>query len=160
MPAHHSQDREIERKYLLTGRPARVDDANSVEIDQGYLPGARINERVRRMQDARGAMTYFRTVKAGAGLERFEVEEETTIQFFEAVWPLTRGARVRKRRYYVRDGDLTWEIDEFLDRPDLWLAEVELEHVDHAVAVPAWLAPCVVREVTLEKAFTNHALAK
>ncbi|HXT14901.1 MAG TPA: hypothetical protein VN706_04685 [Gemmatimonadaceae bacterium] len=160
MPAHHSQDREIERKYLLTGRPTRLDDANSVEIDQGYLPGARINERVRRIKDARGAMTYFRTVKAGSGLERFEAEEETTIQFFEAVWPLTRGARVRKRRYYVRDGDLRWEIDEFLDRPDLWLAEVELEHVDHAVAVPSWLAPCVVREVTLEKAFTNHALAK
>jgi CYTH domain-containing protein len=160
MPSQKRQDREIERKYLLTGRPERVAAARSVEVDQGYLPGERINERIRRVRDADGTVTYVRTLKSGSGLERIEIEEETTRDFFEAVWPTTRGARVRKRRYYVPDGQVTWEIDEFLDRPDLWLAEVELDSVEQEVEIPGWLAPSVVREVTLESEYTNHALAK
>jgi CYTH domain-containing protein len=160
MPSQKTANREIERKYLLSGRPSGVDGARSVEVDQGYLPGDRINERVRRMRDADGAVTYFRTIKAGAGLERLEVEEETTQAFFETVWPLTRGARVHKRRHYVPGDGVTWEIDEFLDRGGLWLAEVELDHVERQVVVPDWLAGVVVREVTHEPAYTNHALAK
>jgi hypothetical protein len=38
-------NREIERKYLLTALPPRVLTAPAVYIDQGYLPGVRINER-------------------------------------------------------------------------------------------------------------------
>ena len=160
MPSQQTSNREIERKYLLSGRPPGVEGARSVEVDQGYLPGNRINERVRRMRDAAGLVTYFRTIKAGAGLERLEIEEETTQLFFETVWPLTRGARVHKRRHYMPGDGVTWEIDEFLDRPELWLAEVELDHVGHEVALPEWLAGHVVREVTHEPAYTNHALAK
>src|SRR5690242_13636400 len=129
-------DREIERKYLLRGLPGRVASAESIEIDQGYIPGERIGERIRRSRMADGAVKYFRTLKAGSGLERMEIEEETNEEFFHAVWPLTRGARVRKRRYLIPDRDVVWEIDEFLDRPDMWLAEVELEHVDHQVTIP------------------------
>ena len=151
---------EIERKYLLAGLPARVGGTKCVEVDQGYVPGARINERIRRMKDASGEATYFRTVKAGSGLERIEIEEETSREFFEAVWPLTRGARVWKRRYYIPEGDVVWEIDEFLDRPNLWLAEVELTHAEQVVDVPEWLAAVIVREVTFEPEYTNHALAK
>lgn len=154
------ENREIERKYLLSGLPTRVRDARVVDVEQGYLPGARINERVRRVKDATGALKYFRTLKAGSGLDRMEIEEETTREFFEAVWPLTRGARVAKRRYYVPEGGVTWEIDEFVDRPNLWLAEVELTHAAQQVDVPAWLASVLVREVTLEPEYTNRALAK
>lgn len=160
MPSQRTADREIERKFLLSGRPPRVEGARALEVDQGYLPGDRINERVRRMKDASGAVSYFRTIKAGSGLERLEVEEQTTPAFFEAVWPLTRGARVNKRRYYVAGDGVTWEIDEFLDRPSFWLAEVELDHAGHEVAIPDWLAPYVVREVTEDGEYTNHALAK
>src|SRR5579884_1859308 len=136
MPSQHHLNREIERKYLLSGRPSALDAARSVEVDQGYLPGTRINERVRRMRNAEGALSYYRTIKAGAGLERLEIEEQTTQAFFEAVWPLTRGARVHKRRYYVPVDGVTWEIDEFLDRADMWLAEVELDRAEQQVTVP------------------------
>ena len=152
-------DREIERKYLLRSLPERVRDARSVEVDQGYLPGTRINERIRRMRSSDGAR-FFRTIKIGAGLERFELEEETTEAFFNTVWPLTRGARIFKRRYYVPDGDVVWEIDEFLDRPAFWLAEVELESADQRVKIPEWLEGVVEREVTDERGYTNHALAR
>jgi CYTH domain-containing protein len=109
---------EIERKYLLRGRPPRTVGAPSVEIDQGYIPGERIRERVRR---ARGAndVRYYRTIKMGAGIQRIEIEEEAPEEFFQAVWPLTVGRRVHKRRYLVDDSGLVWEIDEFLDRPSL-----------------------------------------
>lgn len=153
--------REIERKYLLRALPPAelLADATVLEIDQGYLPGVRINERLRRSLGPDGAK-YYRTMKFGGGMDRLELEDETTEDYFTATWPFTRGARVWKRRYMIPDRDVVWEIDEFLDRPGLWLAEVELEHVDHAVTIPEWLAPVLVREVTFEKGFTNRALAR
>jgi CYTH domain-containing protein len=154
-----ANDREIERKYLLRALPSRVRDAESLEIDQGYLPGVRINERIRRARGA-DAVHFYRTIKTGAGIERLEIEEETTEQFFAAVWPLTRGARVHKRRYLIPDGDVTWEIDEFLDRDGLWLAEIELDAVDQVVAIPAWLRDVLDREVTDDPQYTNYALAR
>lgn len=155
-----TNDQEIERKYLLRGLPARVEGAPSLEIDQGYIPGVRIQERIRRARPSSGEVKYFRTLKSGSGLVRTEVEDETTEEFFLAVWPLTRGARVQKRRYLIPDGDVIWEIDEFLDRGGMWLAEVELERADQAVTIPEWLTPVLVREVTTEKGYSNRALAK
>jgi CYTH domain-containing protein len=55
---------------------------------------------------------------------------------------------------------VTWEIDEFLDRQGLWLAEIELERVDDHVVPPDWLRQVIEREVTDEPQYTNHALAR
>lgn len=128
-----------------------------LEIEQGYLPGKRLAERLRHLRD-NGAKRWLRTVKLGSGTVRTEVEEETTRELFAAMWPLTEGHRVRKRRYAIVDGPITWEIDEFLDR-DLVLAEVELPSASVAIEPPSWLAPLVVREVTEESAFANVNLA-
>jgi CYTH domain-containing protein len=152
-------DYEIERKYLLRGLPDRVAGAPVLEIEQGYIPGERITERVRRARADHGTR-YYRTIKAGSGLVKLEVEEEITDELFIALWPLTRGARVAKRRYLIREADVVWEIDEFVDRADLWFAEVELQDAGQIVSIPAWLEPYVVREVTEDRAFTNRALAK
>ncbi|HEY4307084.1 MAG TPA: hypothetical protein VGM82_21615 [Gemmatimonadaceae bacterium] len=161
LDANPSDNREIERKYLLRALPpaAVLAGATSLEIDQGYLPGVRINERLRRSRGVDG-VKYYRNMKFGTGMDRLELEDETSAEFFEATWPFTRGVRVWKRRYMIPDRDVIWEIDEFLDRPDLWLAEVELDHVDQAVTIPDWLAPVLVREVTLEKGYSNRALAR
>jgi adenylate cyclase len=152
-------NREIERKYLLTALPPRTRTASALHIDQGYLPGRRINERVRRTERD-GSLRYYRTIKSGAGIEKLEIEEETDERFFSAVWPLTLGHRVEKRRYEVPEGELVWEIDEFLDRSGLWLAEVELNAVDQHVTVPGWLAEFVEREVTEDGRYTNYALSR
>ncbi len=154
----HTNDREIERKYLLRDLPELARTAPSVEIDQGYLPGDRILERLRRITSPDG-VRYVRTIKMGSGIERIEIEEETTEVFFAMVWPLTRGRRVQKRRYRVPDGAVVWEVDEFVDRV-LVLAEVELERMDQAVVIPAWLAPVLDREVTEEPDFSNYRLAR
>jgi CYTH domain-containing protein len=90
---------------------------------------------------------------------RIEIEEATPLALFEAMWPLTHQARIRKDRYVVAHGPHRWEIDVFLDR-DLVLAEVELDEVHEVAEFPAWLAPFVERDVTTDPAYLNSELAR
>ncbi|HTO71191.1 MAG TPA: CHAD domain-containing protein [Myxococcota bacterium] len=148
---------EIERKYLLRGLPERVRGAEAIEIEQGYLPGGAVRERLRRAVGPRSTRLT-RTVKLGTGVVRAEFEEEISEHEFVRLWPLTDGARLRKRRYRVPAGSLVWEIDEFTDRP-LYLAEIELPTEDTPVEIPEWLAPHLEREVTGEPEYANLNLA-
>jgi CYTH domain-containing protein len=153
---------EVERKYLLRFVPEEARAGRRMDIAQGYIPGARLHERVRRVTVRRAGKPehlFYRTVKLGEGVARVEIEEETTAAIFEVMWPLTRGHRLRKRRYAVDVDGRTWEIDEFKHR-DLVLAEIELESEDETVVIPKWLAAAVQREVTLEPAFQNINLAR
>jgi CHAD domain-containing protein/CYTH domain-containing protein len=150
-------DVEIERKYLLSGLPPTLVDRTFREIEQGYIPGQRLQERVRRVRRD-GLEWYVRTVKVGTGIRRIELQDETDRETFEVLWPLTSGCRVMKRRYRVQEAGLTWEVDEFTDR-DLVLAEVELQSEDVQPRLPDWLAPYVVREVTGESEYVNVNLA-
>lgn len=156
--AHAKATIEIERKYLLDKFPAGASGAPVEEIEQGYLPGTMLRERLRRITTPE-SVRWYRTVKTGMGLVRTELEEETTREVFEAMWPLTEGKRVHKQRHRVADGELAWEIDHFLDR-DLTLAEIELPDAETVVEVPEWLAPHVVREVTEEVVYVNYNLAR
>lgn len=159
LEAHGAEAVEIERKYLLSALPDEVDGHPSAELWQGYVPGRRLVERVRRVKDADGER-YYRTVKGGRGVHRIEVEEETSREIFEVLWALTGGRRVHKRRWFVPGTAHTWEIDSFLDGRHLWLAEVELASEQETAEIPAWLERYVVREVTLESEYGNLALAK
>jgi CYTH domain-containing protein len=148
---------EIERKFLLSALPPRAAAAPAEEVEQGWLPGERLRERLRRVTGA-GGERYYRTVKLGSGVERIELEEETSADLFAALWPHTARCRVAKRRHRVRDKALVWELDVFRDR-DLVLAEVELPDPTTTVTIPAWLAPYLVREVTGDPAYVNLSLA-
>jgi len=150
--------REIEHTYLLTAVPPELQGASGVEIHQGWLPGTALQERLRVVCGSDGER-YYRCVEAGTGLERLELEEETTKELFEALWPLTEGKRVAKRRYHRPERGLTWEVDQFRDR-DLVLAEVEVPATRRRVQLPAWLKPVVVREVTGEPEYVNVNLAR
>jgi CHAD domain-containing protein/CYTH domain-containing protein len=150
--------REIERKYLLHQLPPHALTCPAEEIEQGWLPGTTLVERLRRVRSERGE-EYYRTVKTGSGMSRVELEEAATCELFDRLWSLTEGCRVIKRRYRVPEGELTWEMDEFTDR-QLVLAEVEIPREDYPVTLPAWLEPYVVREVTGERDFVNRNLAQ
>lgn len=158
VPAEFPPPMEVERKFLLSGLPPRATKEVPLEIEQGYLPGRTIHERIRRVRGP-SLIRCTRTVKLGQGIAREEYEEPATEAMFTALWPLTAGRRVLKRRYRVPDGDLVWEIDDFRDR-ELVLAEVELLSADRDPVPPAWLAPWVVREVTEEGEYVNLNLAK
>jgi CYTH domain-containing protein len=150
---------EIERKYLLSALPDMPAAKDVLDIDQGYIPGIKVQERLRRQRSRDGTMRYFRTVKLGSGVERMEFEDETDAKTFEHLWQLTTGRRLTKRRYVVPTGDRYWEIDEFTDRP-LVLAEIELPSADAAIDIPGWLSAVLVREVTLERQYANSVLAR
>mgnify|MGYP001818741032 CR=1 FL=1 len=149
---------EIERKYLLSGAPDAVAERSAREIEQGYLPGTRIQERLRKIVDA-DRILHMRSIKLGSGLVRVEVQEEIEPELFDRLWPLTEGRRLTKKRYRFPYGGLVWEVDGFTDR-DLWLAEVELPSADHESPPPDWLEAHIVREVTDEPEFLNVNLAR
>lgn len=149
---------EIERKWLLSALPPALQSQTPATLRQGYLPGETLVERI-RSATSDGRTTWIRTVKLGHGITRVEVEEEASPDLGAALYALTVGRRVAKRRYTVPDGTLAWEIDEFTDR-DLVLAELELPREDTPVEFPDWLRPYVVREVTVDAAFTNWRLAR
>ena len=150
---------EIERKYLLSGMPTLPTALDVLEVDQGYIPGTQVLERLRRQRHQDGRERYFRTVKLGTGVERIELEDETDRRTFEHLWVLTEGARLRKRRHVVANGADHWEIDEFLDR-ELVLAELEIPSADTRIVMPDWLKAVLVREVTDERAYSNRSLAR
>jgi CYTH domain-containing protein len=148
---------ETEQKFLLRELPPRAREGTSMHLLQGYVPGQRLHERLRKIE-ADGAVEWIRTVKLGTGLQRVEIEEETTEQIFEQMWPLTAGRRIDKVRYEVEDGGYLWIIDQFLDR-ELVLAEVELPALGLMPAIPEWLAPYMVRDVTSDPRYVNVNLA-
>ena len=150
---------EIERKYLLSGKPDMPPPKDVLEIEQGYIPGRTLLERLRRQRHSDGTVRCFRTVKLGSGLERLELEDETTPAIFDHMWVLTEGKRLRKRRYLVADGPRTWEIDEFTDRV-LYLAELEIPTRETAIMIPDWLTPVLVRDVTDDGTYSNSRLAR
>jgi CYTH domain-containing protein len=149
---------EIERKFLLNGVPRRRKGRSVVRIEQGWLPGDQIRERVRRIRSREGTR-YERAIKLGKGLMRREIEEEIDAATFAKLWPLTRGCRIAKRRHAFRDGAHVWTVDRFTHL-DLVLAEVELSSLDEEAEVPAWLQPHVVREVTGLADYQNINLAR
>ena len=150
---------EIERKFLLSALPAHMPAARTSVIEQGWLPGAHPRERLRVRSVEGGAPVYYRTLKGGRGVTRIEIEDEIEAPLFDALWPLTAGCRVRKRRYVIPVGAHVWEVDEFLDRDGLWLAEIELDAEDEAYETPPWLQAVIAREVSDEPGFSNLDLA-
>ncbi len=150
--------REIEHKYLLSAVPPEIRETASEEIHQGWLPGTALQERLRAVCGSDGEH-YYRCVGAGSGSERLDLTEETTKELFQALWSLTEGKRLAKRRYRRLEGNLVWEVDEFRDR-DLILAEVGVPVARKRVPLPAWLRPLVVRDVTREPAYLGVNLAR
>ena len=150
---------EIERKYLLRACPPQAAATAATFIEQGWLPGALLRERLRRAVAPDGATRLTRTIKLGPMGARIEVEEDADPELFGALWPHTVDARIRKHRYAVPDGAFVWEIDVFLDG-ELVIAEVELDHGDDVPAAPAWLAPYIVRDISDDPAYLNAAMAR
>ncbi|HYC78173.1 MAG TPA: CHAD domain-containing protein, partial [Planctomycetota bacterium] len=56
---------ECERKFLLSRVPPETNGAPWYRVDQGWLPGLRLKERIRRTRTPDGRARYWRTVKSG-----------------------------------------------------------------------------------------------
>ncbi|HUR93459.1 MAG TPA: CHAD domain-containing protein [Gemmatimonadales bacterium] len=156
--AHHPACvAEIERRFLLRGVPATAAAFAVLELEQGWLPGTRVVERIRPLHRADFPTTY-RTAKPAAA-EAAPEHAELDQALFEEMWPLTAGRRIAKRRHVVSDYGLQWGIDQYLDR-DLVLADVGIPGRDVSVVLPEWLQPYIIREVTGEGSYIGRALAR
>jgi adenylate cyclase len=107
-----------------------------------------------RLEDGRDVLT----LKHGTGRARTEVELELSDDQAQALWPVSQGRRIEKRRRRVPHGELMIEVDEYGGELDgLLVAEVEFP--DDATAEsfepPAWFG----REVTGESEYKNQSLA-
>jgi CYTH domain-containing protein len=157
---------EIERKYLLAGAPAASDlaalGAREVRIEQAYLRAE--DDWVRRVRrtDRAGAVRHVFTRKRDvAGIVREELEADLTAEEYGRLLADADPARrvIRKTRHVFTGGRWTFELDVFSEPPGLVLLEVELDDAEDVPELPPGIAALVVREVSTETAYTNHALA-
>lgn len=147
---------EIERKFLVAELPADWKQRRSTAIAQGYFHIATKGLEVRLRRRAR---QHFITIKGGYGLRRLEVEIDIPQAKFNALWSLTDGARISKRRYLIPFRGHTIEMDVY-EGPHRGLvtADVEFssERASRAFVPPPWLG----REITGQRRYGNEVLAR
>jgi adenylate cyclase len=145
---------EIERKFLVEELPDDLEWLDERALRQGYLAlDGRTEVRVR---DDAGSWRL--TVKHGGGLRRVEEDIEIDARRGEALWSLTEGRRLEKRRHRMNYRGALLEVDVFEgDLEGLIVAEVEFD--DEAVATAFTPPPWFGSEVTDYDAYKNRALA-
>ena len=148
------EDRLAVRRYVLNRVPDGLKRHPSIFIQEGWLPGANIEEFLRRVRTGE-AIRYFRIILKDAETSGTAQEEAISRRIFESFWPLTAKRRIRKRRYEISDASRTWRIDVFVGI-ELVLAEIDVlsnERAEGELSLPDWLAGCVQKEVTGNKKY-------
>jgi adenylate cyclase len=145
---------EIERKFLLKSDSWRA-GAQGTMYRQGYLNSVKERTvRIRTVDDK-----AFLTIKGvTVGATRAEYEYPIPVADCNAMLDtLAEKPLIEKKRYKIRRGDLTWEIDEFFgENKGLIVAEVELESEDQAFEKPDWVG----EEVTGDPRYFNANLIR
>jgi adenylate cyclase len=146
---------EIERKFLVRGDGWRRGVASSEDYHQGYLANNRTcSVRVR----VSGDQAFLNIKSAQLGISRLEYEYPIPRSDAEEMLnTLCISALVEKTRYFVPEGDHTWEVDVFAgDNMGLIVAEIELTHGDEPFHRPEWLG----EEVSHDHRYYNVYLAE
>ncbi|MBE6781172.1 MAG: hypothetical protein E7540_00385 [Ruminococcaceae bacterium] len=149
---------EIERKFLIKMPDVSMLDFNSIiQIEQTYtLVGVRL-----RKWTENGKTIYIKTVKQTlTDLSRIENEEEISSEEYRELFCFADPNRktLKKTRYRYSYQGKVIEIDVFPFWTKQALCEVELESEDEKFNLPKFIE--VIREVTSDKAYKNHALSK
>ncbi|WP_292245815.1 CYTH domain-containing protein [Mesonia sp.] len=147
---------EIERKFLVKNNSYKEEAYHSYTIQQGYLnshPERTIRIRIKENE----AFITIKGKSSKSGLSRFEWEKKIDIAEAEQLLKLCEPGKIEKRRYLVKSGDHTFEVDEFFtENEGLIVAEVEMKTEEETVKLPNWLA----EEVTGDQKYYNSALTK
>ena len=153
---------EIERKFLVKKGDAYKSAAfSSSHIQQGYIPAEGATVRV-RTRDEKAYLTI-KGKSVNGGMTRYEFEKEITMDEAQHLLQLCQGGVIDKRRYLVKSGSHTFEVDEFYgDNEGLVMAEVELASETEAYEKQKWAekeesaekivreAGCTITELTPE----------
>lgn len=147
---------EIERKFLLKTLPPHFEENDGFLIEQGYLAIEPHGTQVRLRK--KGEAAYL-TCKRGEGTVREEYEIELSRAQFDALWPLTAGRRLVKRRHEIPYLGHIIEIDIYDgSNRGLVVAEVEFESTAAArdFVPPDWFA----QDVSGSPQYSNRHLAR
>lgn len=116
-----------------------------------FLPRATVRVRTR---DEKAYLTI-KGKSVNGGMTRYEFEKEITMDEAQHLLQLCQGGVIDKRRYLVKSGSHTFEVDEFYgDNEGLVMAEVELASETEAYEKPDFIG----MEVTGDKRFYNSHL--
>jgi CHAD domain-containing protein len=138
---------EVRRRWLLSAVPPALADVAPRRLEEGWLPGVRLRERLRRERTPSGER-FSRALAQGAGRWRLALEEEVSREVFDVLWLIAEERR-SSTRWEVPEGGLTWSVEE-LPEGRGWFAEVRLPASVAQAPMPDWLAPIVEREITGE----------
>lgn len=158
----NTKNLEIEKKFLI--RYPDIDYLKSVseytDIEQIYLESeSGVSERIRK-RGKNGDYLYYHTVKIPVSdMTRIEEERIVTKEEYENLKKRAdeKFNVIYKTRYCVDYEGHTVEIDVFPFWSKQAFAEVELASEDEKFKLPEFLE--IIRDVTEDKRYTNHALA-
>src|SRR5262245_24987636 len=130
--------KEIERKFLVSGKRWRLSADAGVSITQGYL--ATMDDRslrVRTYGDGRAPLT----LKIGqSALTRDEYEFDIDHAAADEMLGQAVGTVIEKVRYEVEHKGFIWEVDVYGGRySGLVVAEVELKSETDRPEIPDWI---------------------
>jgi CYTH domain-containing protein len=152
---------EIERKFLVRTdwSPADVDGVTAVRLQQGYLLASpKVSVRVRSSDDAAWLTIKGSSTVSKSGLSRLEFEYPIPVEDAEVLLTtLCAQPVIDKTRYSLIEHGMLWTVDVFAGQnAGLVLAEVELEHPNQPVTLPAW----VTEDVSGDGRYSNAYLSK
>ena len=146
---------EIERKFLVKG-DFKSEVFKRTRITQGYLSSVPERTVRVRVKGDKGFITI-KGIGNETGASRYEWEKEIPVEDVRELLKICEPGVIDKTRYLVKNGEYTFEVDEFYgDNDGLTVAEIELPSEDAAFNKPAWLG----EEVTGDVRFYNSMLMK
>jgi len=147
---------EIERKFLVLNDAFKTESYQQISIKQGFL-------NTHKKRTVRVRITNekaFLTIKGKSnksGTTRFEWEKEIAVKEARNLLLLCEKGIIEKKRYLIKSGKHTFEVDEFLgNHTGLIVAEIELDNEHDSFLKPSWLG----KEVTGDKRYYNSVLSK
>ena len=144
---------EIERKFMVLNNDFKSESYKVIDIKQGYIFSDK--NKVLRVRIASNHSKI--AIKFGEDIIRHEYEYEIPVNDAEALLKICQGHVITKKRYLIKNDELTWEVDEFLDHnKGLVVAEIELKDENEKFFKPDWIG----EEVSYDKRFYNHYLSK
>jgi len=156
---------EIERKYLIR-KPtlqslSQYVPITVVDIIQTYLKSVGNVERRVRQRGQNGNFSYYLTQKQEiGGIKRPEIEKKISEKEYVrylAEMDTSLSPIIKKRICFVYNSQY-FEVDLFDFSDDLALMEIELTNENASVDLPDFID--VIKEVTDDLQYRNHALAK
>jgi adenylate cyclase len=148
--------KEIERKFLVLNDSFKKDAFKKEKIIQGFLSSVPERTVRVRLTDLKGFLTV-KGLGNATGTTRFEWEKEISDMEAQALLKLCEPGVIEKTRYYVKESNHLFEIDQFeLENEGLVVAEIELQSEDESFVKPVWLG----QEVTGDVKYYNASLIK